>query len=301
LGASAACRPHQAAVVRLRRRTCAGRGGGVVRCAEAASETAIEEVPPYEEPTPFPADPLFKLPEFEMAIKLMPKSDDEELDDDRRQELFYALEYILDVHNSDRQWIKWPDRMQMSRKSPMFLSCFKFLRGLRILCLEDDDELRELAMEVTFCFSCGGYFLSRVPPAMLVECGFVETLVQLGEETYDRYTFQVLVEIMTKGSREYVTKVIRAGAIEVALSLLDSQEALPLQQLAALDLLVTLCKRAPIKVAEAGCYDAVKIVRNPALIPRRNSIMNMLRPLVKPKGDDGPVLMTNLGIGGVKR
>jgi len=273
----------------------------VVRCAEAASETAIEEVPPYEEPTPFPADPLFKLPEFEMAIKLMPKSDDEELDDDRRQELFYALEYILDVHNSDRQWIKWPDRMQMSRKSPMFLSCFKFLRGLRILCLEDDDELRELAMEVTFCFSCGGYFLSRVPPAMLVECGFVETLVQLGEETYDRYTFQVLVEIITKGSREYVTKVIRAGAIQVALSLLDSQEALPLQQLAALDLLVTLCQRAPIKVAEAGCYDAVKIVRNPALIPRRNTIMNMLRPLVKQKGDDSPVAVTNLGIGGVKR
>mmetsp|Transcript_63385 Transcript_63385/g.114218 ORF Transcript_63385/g.114218 Transcript_63385/m.114218 type:complete len:98 (+) Transcript_63385:2-295(+) len=92
--------------------------------------------------------------------------------------------------------------------------------------------------------------------------------------------------------------ILDRGAIESALRIIDNAGSSPLDQLGALDLVLAFSKRAPAKVSQVGAYDIVKGVTNEVLIPRRNKIMNFLRPLVQNEGE--LVAPTNIRVGGLK-
>mmetsp|Transcript_129894 Transcript_129894/g.193362 ORF Transcript_129894/g.193362 Transcript_129894/m.193362 type:complete len:98 (+) Transcript_129894:2-295(+) len=92
--------------------------------------------------------------------------------------------------------------------------------------------------------------------------------------------------------------MLKAGALEAAIDIIQEEEGTPLDQLAALDLILSFSKRAPGKTAQTGAFEAVKAVSNEALIPRRNKIMNFLRPIVENQDEQSPG--TNIRIGGLR-
>lgn len=262
------------------------------RCRTAAATIAQAEAPPSpprEAPTPFPADQIFPVP----VRRLLDILDEEQ---PVKEDLLEALQDLQDLHESDRQWAIWPLHIADAKKTKYGRGLFMLLRGI-IRCIgQAPGPVRMTATDLLYSLIIGGVVLTRVPPVFVVECGGAGALCRAARETADRTVLQVLIEISRQVPNQMLPALIDGGALDAAIFVLEEQDSTPLDQLAALDFILSLAKRAPAKTAKAGAYDAVKVVDNQALIPRRNKIMNFLRPLVE---DDGAV-KTNIRIGGLK-
>lgn len=269
--------------------------GGRARCRLAASAgTAAAEAPPRppkEEPTPFPPDEMFPW----QVTQVLDILDEER---PRKDELIDALQELQDLHEYDRQWAIWPQRLAEVRGSPYRRGLFLLLRGI-LRCVEKaSGSVRAVAVDLLYSLIVGGCRLTRVPPTFVVEAGAVGALCRAAYETSDRTVFQVLTEVSRHVPVEMLPALINNGAIEAALDAIQEDAAAPLEQLAALDLVLSLSKRAPAKAVQAGAFEAVKAVSNEALVPRRNKIMNLLRPIVENPSGKSPG--TNIRIGGLK-
>lgn len=295
--AAAALVAAAGAVARPRaRRPGAGRARGSTRAASTRrAVAAAAEAPAKEAPTPFPRDPVFG-PELKRLLQRLPGPGEQPTEEGA---IIEALEDVQDLHGYDKQWVDWPRHREEAKTTPYYQGLFRVLRGiLRCIGEAENEDLRDAAVELLYSLCVNGSNLTRLPAELLLECGAVGPLCRVVEELADRSALQILCDISRRLPSPMLVAVINSGAIRAAISVLEQRGTHPLVQLAALDVILALSKRAPAKVAQAGAYDAVKIVANPALAPRRNKIMNFLRPLVQHDGDTAP--LTNIRIGGLK-
>lgn len=268
----------------LRRRTSA-----VAASAAAAASTEAPPRPPREEPTPFPPDRLFPWQVEDVLMLLC----EEKVEQDA---LIEALAELQDLHEYDRQWIQWPRRLVETEESRYKKGCCQLLKGI-LHCIEKAPPgVRRAAIDLFYSLVIGGCRLTRVPTTLLVDAGAVEIISKVAAETSDQTTFAVLHEIAAFVPSEMLTILIEEGALEAALNTIQ-EDSHPMEQLMALELVTSLAKRSPAKTAEAGAYEAVKAIDNEALVPKRNKIMNLLRPLIENPGEPA---LTNIRIGGLK-
>lgn len=218
--------------------------------------------------------------------------------DEDEEDLEWALNSMQDVHEYDMQWVSWPKTLAEVRKNPYERGCFQVIRGI-VRCIKDPrGRVRDAAVSLMLSLNVGGARVTRLPPQMAVTCGVVSGLCQVARDSGDADALTVIRRLACELPNEMIPALIDGGAIEASIAVLNDFTAPPLDHLAALDLILALAKRAPAKTAEAGAYDAVKIVHSAALVPRRNKIMNFLRPVVQ--GDSHGQAGTNIRIGGLK-
>lgn len=284
LSLAAAVLGFAAAVSPMRRRDLAVRRRGAAQVKEPTVRVR-------EPPTPFPRDKLFPQV-LENLLRLLLKEKPNE------EQLLIAIEEVQDEHEYNMQWMWWPKHIQDAKYDVRTKGCFQCMRGL-VSCVENGSEpVRIAAVSLILSLLTGGTNNTRVPVSFAVECGVVKALCLAAREDYNAETFAVIRHIAVTVPTEMLSTVIKGGAIDAAVELLEAGMASPMDQLAALDLLMAMAKRAPAKTAEAGAYDVVKLVSNPTLVPRCNKIMNFLRPLVEHEGDGR--ITTNIRIGGLR-
>eukprot|EP00434_Breviolum_minutum_P027587 symbB.v1.2.024399.t1/scaffold2307.1/size82757/4 len=160
-------------------------------------------------------------------------------------------------------------------------------------CIDQDksEDLRMVALNTLLSLMIGGCTLTRCPPTFVVEAGAVAILCKVANENDDA----TALELARLAPDTMLPAFIEQGSADACIKVLEQSGADPMDQLTALNLLLSLTKRAPAPIAATGAYEVVKGVSNVALIPRRNKIMNFLRPLVHHEGDstDSPPL-TNI-------
>jgi len=215
-------------------------------------------------------------------------------------DLCNAMEDIQDIHEYDMQWVEWPLSVDEVRRSPYKKGLFQMLRGILRMIAQGRGRVRTTAISLLPSLVIGGATLTRVPAKFAVECGAISSLCRAAREGSESAVLGIIRHIAVNAPSEMLTTVIDGGAIESAIAILHKEVAAPLDQLTALDLILALAKRAPAKVAQVGTYDAVKIVSNEALVPRRNKILNFLRPLVQDGDTTSGGAGTTIRIGGLK-
>lgn len=198
------------------------------------------------------------------------------------QALLEGLEEFQYLHQSDRQWGEFPDHVADVPNVAYNRGIFKLVRGI-MKCVEQErsSELRFAAIDTLHAILLGGSNFTRCPPTFFVEMGCVGMLCKVCKESTDSSVLEMLLEISRMAPAEMLPLVIENGAVEPCTKILEDESSHPMEQLTALDLLLSLSKRAPGPVVSAGVYEAVKVVENPVLVSRRNKIMNLLRPLVE--------------------
>jgi len=245
-----------------------------------------------DEPTAFPADRLFP-PEVEAVLKMFEGKPSEE-------DLVAGMEMLQDLHEMDRQWVEWPRYADEARKNKYANGLFRLMRGvLRCVKLGQGD-VCFAAVDLLASLLTGGSAMTRLKPNFLVQCGGISALCRVASGTGDSQAINILTELSRNASASMLPSIISGGAPRAAVELLTDPTSEPMDQLAALDLLSALAKRAPAKVAQAGAYEAVMNIANPALAPRRNKIMSLLRPIVRPGDEDTAPATTNIKVGGLK-
>lgn len=260
----------------------------------AASASPDVQSPPRRErepPTPFPAD--VKVPK--VMSNLIELLEQEHPPEDDLVDAFYA---VKNVHEYDMQWAVWPLTVDEARETPFTRACFKMLRGILRIIADGKGESQLAAFDLMSSLTIHGVNLTQLPPAFAIECGAIAALSKAARDLIDRPVLPVIRQLAVGAPKHMISIVIDAGGIETAISQLHDPVVAPLDQLDALDFILSMSKRAPAKVAQVGTYDAVKVVSNEALVPRRNTIMNLLRPLVQYEEDEAP--KTNIRIGGLK-
>lgn len=274
--------------LRHKRTYIKGRGCAKYRTALRAQPRRVREPP-----TPFPKDKLF----HSAVLRLLGIFDDNDPDVDE-DNLIDALLNVEELHGYDRQWIEWPAHADEARRSEYALNSCKLLRGILGCIVSPDGLVRDAAVNLLHAVCTTGTQFTKLPPILLVELDGVSPVCRTAENDEDMKLLAVLTELARQGTPEILPSLIDGGALTTALTLLDNPRSFPLEQLASLDLILAFAKRSPAQTAKAGAYDAVKVVSNEALVPRRNKIMNFLRPLVQHDGDNAP--QTNIRIGGLK-
>ncbi|CAE7253850.1 unnamed protein product [Symbiodinium natans] len=167
-------------------------------------------------------------------------------------------------------------------------------------CIEQSasEDLRTVAVDTLLTLMIGGCVFTRCPASFVVEAGAVTTLCELANDAEDAATLEILLELVRLAPESMLPDIVEQGAVQACIKVLESGGASPMDQLSALNLLLALSKRAPAPVAQSGAYEAVKDINNVALVPRRNKIMGLLRPLVQHDGDVPP--LTNIRTGGLR-
>jgi len=285
-------RPRRGLAAVPRRR--GGRGTACFAEPDGAS-TATEAPPKREAPTPFPKDKLFK-PQMERALLLLPKEGEEAEDP---EELVDVLDELIEMHEWDRQWVLWPRRLAHVRGNSYNFGLYKFVRGL-LRCIDQsyDEDLRVVSIELFHALIVEGVTLTKIDPIFAIECGSLPIVARAAHETMLEPAIETLRKLITTGPAQVVPTAINLGVVKIGIDIVQSQgRALPMAHLAALDMLVSLAKLSPARCVEVGLYESVKIVANPALVPRRNRILNLLRPLVEHEGEEE--MTTNIRFGGV--
>lgn len=272
---------------------------GVLRQAAAtvadAATTVESEADDGEEkeepPTPYPKNKLYPL-RLSRLLKLT-------LDDNaEEEEIIEAMELVQDLHEFERQWVQWPVSVEDARTSKYKRGLFMFLRGMVRYIRGHNANVRDAAVELMYALCVRGTNMTRVPPVLAVEVGAFRALCTVGQSGASSDTLQVIWTIIINSPVEMVPTMIKAGALDVALHFLQSEVSSPMDLMSALDVIFALTKRAPAKVAQAGAYELVKGIDNDVLVPKRNKIMNLLRPLVQSEEDMAP--KTNIRPGGLK-
>eukprot|EP00933_Yihiella_yeosuensis_P035122 TRINITY_DN2858_c0_g3_i1.p1 TRINITY_DN2858_c0_g3~~TRINITY_DN2858_c0_g3_i1.p1 ORF type:complete len:370 (+),score=73.18 TRINITY_DN2858_c0_g3_i1:30-1112(+) len=248
------------------------RRGSVLVAAAAATEAPPR--PPKEEPTPFPENKFFPR-ELKYLIELFSEEEPDQ------EELIEAIQDFHDLHAAEVQWGSWPDRLHEVPNDHFNEGLFTMLRGT-IKCIEqeENEDLRWVAVDLLKDLILGGCALTRCPETFVVEAGAAGILCKVAGETEDATILQILKQLVQEIAIEMIPPLIEKGLVDVCLDVIENYEADAMDQLLALDIIASLCKQAPLKVAEAGTYEVVKGVSNAALVARRNKIMNTLRPLV---------------------
>lgn len=256
--------------------------------AAAATATEAPPRPPKEEPTQFPPDKLFPWQVEDVLLLLC----EEKVEQDA---LIDALQELQDLHEYDRQWIQWPRRLAEAGENRYKKGTCQLLKGILHCIANAPPSVQRVAIDFFFSLVIGGSRMTRVPTTLLVDTGTVEVLCKVAAETQDQTTFAILHEIAAFVPTAMLTILIEEGALEAALNTIQ-EDSHPMEQLMALELVTSLAKRSPAKTAEAGAYEAVKAIDNEALVPKRNKIMNLLRPLIENPGEPA---LTNIRIGGL--
>ncbi|CAJ1335952.1 unnamed protein product [Effrenium voratum] len=254
-----------------------GRGSHFKCVARRATREAPPR-PPREDPTPFPREPIFPPEPFRL-LELF------SADEPDAEDLIDALEDFQELHETDRHWGRFPSHVADCRKIAYNKGQLQIVQGI-LQCMEQEtnDELRTVALEVLLTLMIGGSTRTRCPPTLVLEAGAVGVLSQIADQE-DITALEILLELARMAPDFMLPDIIEQGAANSCLKVLDNSGAAPMDQLTALNLLFSLTKRAPAPIAASGAYDIVKGVTNVALIPRRNKIMNYLRPLVEHEGD----------------
>jgi len=277
-----------------------GRSSGGTACFAGSTEgaTATEAPPQREAPTPFPKDKLFK-PEMERLLRMLPNEGEQVAEEDV-EELAEAMEDLQYLHETDQQWVRFPMRIADARKNAYNFGLYKFTRGLlRVMAQSEEPDLREVAVDLFHSLLHDGVTQTRLEIGFVCECNAIPVLAKIARETMSQSAIESLDRIISNGPPQVVPSVVKAGVIDIGIDVIQSQgRSLPMAHLAALDMLVKLAQRTPSLCVQAGLYEAVKIVANPAMAPRRHRIMNLLRPLVDHEGDEAPT--TNIRIHGIK-
>jgi len=268
----------------LRKRRCESRRRGL----SCQATRQVPPRPPKEEPTPFPSEPKFPPAAFRLLELSLKDSD--------LQEMVDALEDFQDLHETDRHWGQFPDHVADCRNIAYNKGQLKILQGI-LRCIDQDksEDLRMVALNTLLSLMIGGCTLTRCPPTFVVEAGAVAILCKVANENDDATALEILLELARLAPDTMLPAIIEQGSADACIKVLEQSGADPMDQLTALNLLLSLTKRAPAPIAATGAYEVVKGVSNVALIPRRNKIMNFLRPLVHHEGDstDSPPL-TNI-------
>lgn len=261
--------------------------------ADVADPPASE--PDVQEPTPFPADKLFKVPMERFLVLLHEEDPDEEA-------LLDAMEGMIELQDFNRQWVVWPPTVAEARRTPYGRGLFKTVCGILRFIEDGEDELQEVATDLLNAFLCRGSTMTRVKSGFLVECGVVKAIRRASQATGDRLLVDILTKVSQTAPLTMIEKVVKDGAPQVAIEVLEDEESEPLEQLAAVQLLASLAKKAPVWTAESGAYEAVMNIDNPALESKRNKVMELLRP-VRTKDDEDvkTKIASNLKVGGIER
>lgn len=257
---------------------------------------AEAEAPPaVEEPTPFPEDIIFREPMLLFLELLEEDPPDEEA-------LIAAMLGMRDLHDYDRQWVEWPFSLGDVKRTPYKRGCFKTLCGILRFVEHDGGRLQGVAIDLLQKFLTEGPTLTRLPVGLVVEMGAIGTLCSLARRTSDHVVMEILLHVITDAPSTSWPSLIKAGVITAAVDALSVEDITPLEQLAALDVLLAIVKRSPARAIEAGAYEAVLEIDNPGLVPRRTKVLNMLRPMVRGEGEeDGQRLpKTNITVAGVR-
>eukprot|EP00929_Paragymnodinium_shiwhaense_P002936 TRINITY_DN103279_c0_g1_i1.p1 TRINITY_DN103279_c0_g1~~TRINITY_DN103279_c0_g1_i1.p1 ORF type:complete len:359 (+),score=77.26 TRINITY_DN103279_c0_g1_i1:45-1121(+) len=282
----------------LRRRAASG----AARPSRAQAAIALRagpavESPPKrktrqrEAPTPYPKGRM-QIPQVERLLELLAE------DFPNEGALCRAMDKLQDLHEYDMQWVEWPQSLDEVRRQPYKKGLFQMLRGILRMIAQGRGQVRTSAISLCLSLCIGGATYTRVPAKFAVECGAISSLCRAAREGSESAVLGIIRHIAVNAPTEMLATVIDGGAIESAIAILHKEVAAPMDQLTALDLILALAKRAPAKTAQVGTYEAVKIVSNEALVPRRNKIMNFLRPLVEDVEDGGAG--TTIRIGGLK-
>eukprot|EP00930_Biecheleria_cincta_P014998 TRINITY_DN12660_c0_g1_i1.p1 TRINITY_DN12660_c0_g1~~TRINITY_DN12660_c0_g1_i1.p1 ORF type:complete len:335 (-),score=61.27 TRINITY_DN12660_c0_g1_i1:57-1037(-) len=231
--------------------------------------------PPKEEPTAFPRDKLFPPAVFDLLVLFTQDQPD-------LQELMDGLEEFQYLHQSDRNWGKFPAHVADVPDVAYNRGIFKLVRGI-MKCAEQErsSELRFVAIDTLHAILLGGCNYTKCPPTFFVEMGCVGMLCKICQENTDTAILEMILEISRMAPAEMLPLVIENGAIEPCIKILEDDGSHPMEQLTALELLQSLSKRAPGPLISAGVYEAVQLVENPVLVSRRNKILKLLRPLVQ--------------------
>mmetsp|Transcript_108591 Transcript_108591/g.306141 ORF Transcript_108591/g.306141 Transcript_108591/m.306141 type:complete len:358 (-) Transcript_108591:76-1149(-) len=265
--------------------------------AVSASASPTVDAPPKrkqrEAPTPFPEDELFH-PAMKRLMEILAQ------DRPREHELEDALYDLQDVHGSDMQWAIWPKTIDEARTSTYARGCFRLLRGIVRVIAQGRGPCRSAAVSLLLSLMVGGANLTQVPAVLAVQCGAVSALCRAAREGEDTTVLGVIRHIAVNAPTQMIATVIDGGAIEAAIAVVHRETAAPMDQLTALDLILSFAKRAPAKTVQVGTYDAIKVVTNEAIVPRRNKILNLLRPVVEHNGSSQEATTTNIRIGGLK-
>lgn len=267
---------------------CVGRRRGL---AARGSARQAPPRPPKEEPTPFPSEPIFPPAAFHLLELFYEDPDSEEMVD--------ALEDFQDLHETDRHWGRFPEHVADCRSSAYNKGQLKILQGI-LKCIEQEksEDLRLIGLNTLLSLMIGGCTLTRCPPTFVIEAGAVEILCKVADESEDATALEILLELARMAPDTMLPAIIEQGSAEACIKVLENSGADPMDQLTALNLLLSLTKRAPAPIAATGAYEVIKGVSNVALVPRRNKIMNFLRPLVRHEGENPP--LTNIRTAGLK-
>lgn len=198
------------------------------------------------------------------------------------QELMDGLEEFQYLHEAERNWGRFPDHVADVPDVAYNRGMFKLVRGI-MKCIEQErsSELRFAAIDTLHAILLGGCNYTKCPPTFFVEIGCIGLLSKVLKETTDTTVLEMILEITRMAPAEMLPLVIEGGVLEPCTQIIEDEGSHPMEQLSALELLLSLSKRAPGAVVSAGVYEAVKIVQNPVLVSKRNKIMNLLRPLVQ--------------------
>lgn len=244
--------------------------------AEATKDSVEEEVEP---PTPFPKVKLYP-PACQNLLRLTLEEDAEE------HEVVEALEILKDFHEFDMQWVEWPLSVEDARTLKYHTGLFILLRGLVRYIRGDNIAIRDAAISLMYSFVVGGNENTRLPPKLTIEVGAFAAACDAVLKGAPSETLAIVREVLVLVPKTKIGTLLNLGLLDAAVHVLEDEVSAPLDLWAALEVLVSLAKRVPDTLVEAGIYDKVKIIDNEALVPKRNKIMNLLRPIVEGERDE---------------